>query len=762
VWVPPANKGFGNLWDMGYGIYDHYDFGEYNQKGSTRTRHGNASQFRTAMSTLKANGLQIMADVVLNHRGGGDGQQFYQPFASGQGWTEFNPASGRFPGDSSHFHPSNAHTSATGDYYERLFFEDFCYFNNVDTNPPPGGWYFGAPPSPGLGPVADSLIAWTRFLIDSIGIDELRLDAVKHIEPYFLAKFLTEINDGTQPYAVGEFYDYDQNRLTNYHSQVTASGVNTVKQANFSLFDFPLRQALKDVCNDGTGGQNLTDRLRYGNSVFNTALTGFHTVNWIENHDTDRIGFSGSPGPGCDVTFGGSCLNYTTDSGHDPVVQDKEDMAYPYLMAAEGRPQVFWKDWYWYDLKDEIRWLMALRARTAQGNSNHIDNLSPSYSGSASRNDFFVLRRDGTGNGDGMLLGLNDHPTNTYDAWVNTPFSNAFLRDYSDAFLFDPHQAYNDSRANIVAQARDYSWWAFTGLYPTPPGFPAAQFSLGAQPGGCPHYIVLRASDAANFQVAGLPIGIGDQVAVYNAANQVVGIGRVGQGYGWDGIHDMVIEVLGPFPTDANPVGGAANGMAVNGTFSLRVYDASTGLTQDVNLSGWAPLNTSIQADPLRPTTPNRSGTLTFTTNALGQYIALGRSLLTSFSTTTLSASVLELQANPGPGRIDLSWQSQEDFRQYEIELWEEGRGSWEKVRSLAAQPGQQRYQQVLSGLSPGWYQVRVQGIYADGSSLKSEAVQLRLQAVGALSLQLLPQPAGEQLSLLFESPDDRSMTNDE
>jgi len=78
VWVPPFTKGFGNLWDMGYGLYDYYDLGEYDQKGSTRTRHGTRTQFEAAIQALHNNGMQVMGDVVLNHRGGGDAQANYE------------------------------------------------------------------------------------------------------------------------------------------------------------------------------------------------------------------------------------------------------------------------------------------------------------------------------------------------------------------------------------------------------------------------------------------------------------------------------------------------------------------------------------------------------------------------------------------------------------------------------------------------------------------------------------------------------------
>lgn len=33
LWLPPAYKGAGGGYDVGYGVYDMYDLGEFNQKG---------------------------------------------------------------------------------------------------------------------------------------------------------------------------------------------------------------------------------------------------------------------------------------------------------------------------------------------------------------------------------------------------------------------------------------------------------------------------------------------------------------------------------------------------------------------------------------------------------------------------------------------------------------------------------------------------------------------------------------------------------
>ena len=39
IWLPPVCKSTGTN-DVGYGIYDLYDLGEFNQKGSIRTKYG--------------------------------------------------------------------------------------------------------------------------------------------------------------------------------------------------------------------------------------------------------------------------------------------------------------------------------------------------------------------------------------------------------------------------------------------------------------------------------------------------------------------------------------------------------------------------------------------------------------------------------------------------------------------------------------------------------------------------------------------------
>ena len=72
LWLPPAYKGMGGGYDVGYAVYDMYDLGEFDQRGTIRTKYGTREDYLQAIQSLHNNGLQVYADGVLNHRMGGD------------------------------------------------------------------------------------------------------------------------------------------------------------------------------------------------------------------------------------------------------------------------------------------------------------------------------------------------------------------------------------------------------------------------------------------------------------------------------------------------------------------------------------------------------------------------------------------------------------------------------------------------------------------------------------------------------------------
>lgn len=75
IWLPPAAKGMNGTNSVGYDVYDFWDLGEFNQKGTIATRYGSRAQLQQALSALDQLGIQAYFDVVFNHRMGADVQE---------------------------------------------------------------------------------------------------------------------------------------------------------------------------------------------------------------------------------------------------------------------------------------------------------------------------------------------------------------------------------------------------------------------------------------------------------------------------------------------------------------------------------------------------------------------------------------------------------------------------------------------------------------------------------------------------------------
>jgi len=82
VWLPPASKG-GGPDDVGYGTYDRFDLGEFDQKGSVRTKYGTRQEYLEAVQACREAGLQVVADVVFNHKlfAAAEEEYFATPYA---------------------------------------------------------------------------------------------------------------------------------------------------------------------------------------------------------------------------------------------------------------------------------------------------------------------------------------------------------------------------------------------------------------------------------------------------------------------------------------------------------------------------------------------------------------------------------------------------------------------------------------------------------------------------------------------------------
>lgn len=67
IWVPPGCKGSSKDGN-GYDIYDLYDLGEFDQKGTIPTKWGSKEELVRMANTAKDNGVGIYWDAVLNHK----------------------------------------------------------------------------------------------------------------------------------------------------------------------------------------------------------------------------------------------------------------------------------------------------------------------------------------------------------------------------------------------------------------------------------------------------------------------------------------------------------------------------------------------------------------------------------------------------------------------------------------------------------------------------------------------------------------------
>src|SRR6056297_735292 len=59
LWLPPAYKGAAGANDIGYGVYDLFDLGEFDQKGSVRTKYGTREEYLNGIKAAQEAGLQV-------------------------------------------------------------------------------------------------------------------------------------------------------------------------------------------------------------------------------------------------------------------------------------------------------------------------------------------------------------------------------------------------------------------------------------------------------------------------------------------------------------------------------------------------------------------------------------------------------------------------------------------------------------------------------------------------------------------------------
>ncbi|MFA6468899.1 MAG: putative Ig domain-containing protein [Bacteroidota bacterium] len=427
IWFPSPAKGAGGGFSMGYDPYDHYDFGEYNQKGSVETRFGSRTELVNAISTFHAAGIEVYADAVLRHMMGGEQKTAYEciptnggvPIVPDSAYLLFSypNGSGRFLKTPAEFYPNAQNCFVDG----RFIATDpiFRFGEWIDHNKQS---------------VRDSLIQWGLYLRNVLKFDGFRLDAVKTIDPAFMAAFLKGSNGSG--YAVAELWSSTAD---------IGDWLNVVKNVNgasVAMFDFPLRYTLKEMCNNTGGGFDMRNLDNAG--LAGAGISGFDYSTFVENHDFDRTGYDGS-----------------TDNGHDPVLSDKQ-LAYAYILFSEGRPCVFYKDYFNYGFAGAIDTLIWIRQNFLYGGTTKRNGLNPFYVGGSGTQDemaqdIYVARRNGGDGKPAAYLVINDHPSEWRGVWVNTDYPDMYFKDYSRHDIANNiKKAAGDGRIDLWAPPRSY------------------------------------------------------------------------------------------------------------------------------------------------------------------------------------------------------------------------------------------------------------------------------------------------------------------
>jgi alpha-amylase len=61
IWLPPAYKAMNGVNDTGYAVYDLYDLGEFDQKGTVRTKYGTKDEYLEAIKAAQKVGMDVYA-----------------------------------------------------------------------------------------------------------------------------------------------------------------------------------------------------------------------------------------------------------------------------------------------------------------------------------------------------------------------------------------------------------------------------------------------------------------------------------------------------------------------------------------------------------------------------------------------------------------------------------------------------------------------------------------------------------------------------
>jgi len=337
VWLPPPS--YAGPFSAGYNPKQYFRLDN---------SYGSFAQHRAALVALLQNGVEPIADIVINHRDGTNN------------WADFkNPTWGPWSicADDEAF-SNSASGIANTPMAQRGICEEHVSYR-------PGTTY----PYNSFRDIAHTDIRVRRDIVryllqlQSLGYRGWRYDMVHG----YSAQWIAQYNGATKPtFSVGE-YDWDKQPEQRGWVWATAVSSNTtgpehLKSAS-DVFDFQTQFSLKSIVNS-----NYAQLYGFGNGI---GLVGDTTdslpwkersVTFVENHDTGfRTNEDGTP-----------------ESGHesDSFANNWQvEQAYALILTHPGIPCVYWKHYFdWgQDLQNKIKALINARKAAGVTSGSAID-----------------------------------------------------------------------------------------------------------------------------------------------------------------------------------------------------------------------------------------------------------------------------------------------------------------------------------------------------------------------------------------------------
>ena len=354
VWLPPAYKGAGGKYDAGYSAYDLYDLGEFDQKGSIETKYGTKDEYLQAINALHENGINVYADIVLNHKIGADeAETLYaseeeaqdrnrdkSSFEKIKAWTKYNFTARNnkysdFKWNHNHFNGTDWDESGRRNGIFRFYGKNWD--QNVDQENGNYDYLMGADIDFNNLEVVNELKKWGKWYLETTSVDGFRLDAVKHIKSTFMAEWIKWMREIKPINCVGEYWNRDMEALKWYIYKTNST---------IPLFDVPLHYNLYEA-STSNGSFDMS-------KIFDNTLVKQEpelAVTFVDNHDTEP----------------GQALFSWIQDWFKP-------LAYALiLLRKDGLPTVFYGDYYGIPSqnvlpqKESIEQMLAIRKKYSYG-----------------------------------------------------------------------------------------------------------------------------------------------------------------------------------------------------------------------------------------------------------------------------------------------------------------------------------------------------------------------------------------------------------